>query len=198
MKRNALKILLCMGACALMLCGCQKNDNAVDSAAEQTAVAEAEEKAAEQAVVAEAAEEAAEQAVAAEVEEEAADQTATEAEEDADWYIVATDVSKDEIENFADMARAAYLKGDWLAIAENIYYPITMYPDVQVNNESEFMEYMTGKEIAPSDFEEMQNESCHNMFANSQGVCMGTGQIWINEKPDGSLGITAVSGVGEP
>ena len=62
---------------------------------------------------------------------------------DPDYYSAVTAMPKAEVEAFAIEARDAYLYGDWAKLSEMIAYPITIYPDVVVNNADEFVNYIT-------------------------------------------------------
>ena len=83
------------------------------------------------------------------------------------------------MEAFASDVRQAYLDEDWQTISTMIRYPITMYPDVKVNNAEEFLSYMSDKVIDDGDRAEMEKEDCKDLFANGQGICMATGSIWF-------------------
>jgi len=129
---------------------------------------------------------------------ETAEETA--AEEDPNYYSFVTAMEKTEVERLAASVREAYLAEDWATIAGLIRYPINMYPDVKVNNAEEFLAYMSGKTVHESDRAAMEAESCRDMFFNGQGICFGSGQIWMNDihymtdEPP-VLEIVAVSGV---
>lgn len=124
------------------------------------------------------------------------------AEEDPNYYAMVTAMEKSEVERLAATVREAYLAENWATIAELIRYPISMYPDVKVNSEEEFLAYMNGKTVHESDRAVMEEESCRNMFFNGQGICFADGEIWMNdihymtEEPP-VLEIVAVSGIVE-
>ena len=43
---------------------------------------------------------------------------------------------------------------------------------------------------------EMEAETCQDMFARDQGICLGSGQIWIGENVDDSkLYVISISGL---
>ena len=59
---------------------------------------------------------------------------------------------------------------------------------------------MLDKTIDESDRQAMDEESTLDMFANGQGICMGSGQVWLNDPnymtdkaPE--LKIIAISGI---
>ncbi len=101
------------------------------------------------------------------------------AEEDSSFYAMVTEMDKADVEAFAAVVKQAYLDADWETIAGMINYPIIMYSDVEVKDESEFLAYMDGKHVLESDREEMENETCVNMFFNGEGICMGAGEVWL-------------------
>ena len=122
--------------------------------------------------------------------------------EDADpfnvdgFYRVCSNLDDHTIETFAEAAKDAYLGGDWEKLSGMIRYPITMYPDIEVTNADEFISYMEGKSVSDSDREAMENETCTCIGANSQGICMGSGQIWLADSYDGTQPqIIALSGI---
>ena len=130
------------------------------------------------------------------------DQAAEAAVEDPGYYASVTAMEKSEVESLAAAVREAYLAEDWATIAGLIRYPISMYPDVKVNDAEDFLSYMNGKTVHESDRAAMEAESCRNMFFNGQGICLADGEIWMNDvhymtdEPP-ALEIVAVSGVVE-
>ena len=124
------------------------------------------------------------------------------AEGDPAYYASVTAMEKSEVESLTATVREAYLAEDWATIAGLIRYPISMYPDVKVGSGEEFLAYMNGKTVHESDRAAMEAESCRDMFFNGQGICLGDGEIWMNdihymtdETPE--LEIVAVSGIVE-
>ena len=121
---------------------------------------------------------------------------------DADHYTGVTALPPEVVEEIARSLKQAYLDEDWSAFVNMIDYPITMYPDVKIEDADAFMDYVQGKHVHESDRAAMEEENCVNMFANGQGICMGSGQIWLNdasymtdEVPE--LKIIAISGIVE-
>ena len=116
---------------------------------------------------------------------------------DSSYYVVCTNVDKKTVEDYAANAKETYLQQNWVGISEMIIYPITLYPDVTVNNADEFLKYMENKAISGDDRAVLEDESCVDLFANSTGICLGSGQIWIGEdfNNPGKLGIIGLSGV---
>lgn len=40
---------------------------------------------------------------------------------------------------------------------------------------------MKDKTVHESDRQAMMDEDCLDMFVNGQGICMGSGQVWLND-----------------
>ncbi len=122
--------------------------------------------------------------------------------EDSDYYDGVTAMDKAAVEAFAADVRRAYLAGDWQTISGLIRYPITLYPQEEIGDPAAFLAYMEGKTVDPSDRAAMEEESCVDMFWNGQGICLGSGQVWLldpNYMEDGEprLEILALSGIVE-
>ena len=96
-----------------------------------------------------------------------------------DAYSFVTTLPAKDVEAFAAKARQAYLDEDWQTLSTMIRYPITMYPDVKVNNAEEFLAYMSDKIVSDGDRTAMEEEDCEDLFVNGQGICMATGSIWF-------------------
>jgi hypothetical protein len=91
-------------------------------------------------------------------------------------------MEKSEVEDFCLMVRNAFLDEDWEAIAPVIRYPITMRlegSETEIATAEEFLAFMQDKTIYDSDRDAMAEETCHNMFFNGEGICLGSGQVWI-------------------
>ena len=120
-------------------------------------------------------------------------------------YSGVTTLDAAKVEAFAAWVRQLYLNENWDAISQLISYPITMYPDVEINDAEAFVTFMADKSISESDIEAMSAEHCMGMMSNGEGICMGSGQIWLrdiafdgieqNGEPD--LRIIAVSGLAD-
>ncbi len=113
-------------------------------------------------------------------------------------YSMVTNLDTASVESICSQARTAYMNGDWATLSGLIAYPITMYPDVVCNNSDEFIAYMDGKHVDDSDMAEIEKETCKDMFQNGQGICLGTGQIWLSGIDDGNnLKVISVTGIVE-
>ena len=119
-------------------------------------------------------------------------------------YSGVTAMDAAEVEAFAAWVRQLYLNEDWDAIAQLIDYPVTMAPDhAEIKDADAFVAFMADKAISDSDVEAMKAENCVGMFCNYQGICLGSGQIWLSDVAfddvgqagDPLLRIIAVNGI---
>ena len=120
---------------------------------------------------------------------------------DPNYYASVTALSRDQVESFASSARKAYLDHDWSSLSGMVRYPITIL-GTQLNDAAAFVNFLSDKTIAAEDARNMEGETCHDMFVNGQGICMGGGEIWMDDRNymTGSapeLRVKAVSGIVE-
>ena len=108
-------------------------------------------------------------------------------------YSGVTTLDAAEIEAFAAWARQLYLNEDWDAIAQMIDYPITMVPDVEIRDAEAFVAFMADKTLSESDREAMTAENCVGMMNNDQGICLGSGELWLRD-----IAFDGVEQVSEP
>ena len=108
-------------------------------------------------------------------------------------YSGVTTLDAARVEAFAAWARQLYLNGDWDAIAQLIDYPITLVPDVEIKDADAFVAFMEDKAVADSDLEAMAAENCVGMMSNGQGICLGSGELWLRD-----IAFDGVEQVGEP
>lgn len=118
---------------------------------------------------------------------------------DPDYYTSVTAMDKRTVEEACFFVRDAYLNENWAALADTIRYPITIN-ETELKDADEFLAYMNDKTLHESDRSVMLDENCHDMFVNGEGICMGSGQIWLldpnymtDEEPQ--LQIIAISGI---
>lgn len=119
---------------------------------------------------------------------------------DPDHYEGVTAMDKAKIETVvAFNVRRAYLGENWPELADMIDYPIVIN-DTTLEDSDAFIGYMLDKTIDESDRQAMDEETTLDMFANGQGICMGSGQVWLNDPnymtdkaPE--LKIIAISGI---
>ena len=108
-------------------------------------------------------------------------------------YSIVTTLDAPAVEAFAAWVRQLYLDADWDAMAQLIDYPITLYPDTGIDDGDAFAAFMADKVIAESDIEAMRAENCVGMMCNGQGICMGSGQVWLRD-----IAFDGVGQTGEP
>ncbi len=119
---------------------------------------------------------------------------------DPDHYAPVTAMDKFQVETVvAFNVRTAYLEQNWYALADMIRYPITINGTELVDADA-FLGYMMDKTVAESDRDAMLEEDFLGMFVNGQGICMGSGQIWLNDPnymtdEEPTLQIIAISGI---
>ena len=118
---------------------------------------------------------------------------------EADHYAPVTAMDKAQVETVVGFnVRTWYLSENWYAMADMIRYPITIN-DTELADADAFLGYMNDKTIAESDRQAMLEEDCLDMFVNGQGICMGSGQIWLNDyymtDVEPTLQIIAVNGI---
>ena len=118
---------------------------------------------------------------------------------EADHYASVTAMDKFQVETVVGFnVRTWYLSENWYAMADLIRYPITIN-DTELADADAFLGYMNDKTIAESDRQAMLDEDCLDMFVNGQGICMGSGQIWLNDyymtDVEPTLQIIAVNGI---
>ncbi len=118
---------------------------------------------------------------------------------DPSYYSSVTPIEKAEVEEFCQSLCDAYLNEDWDVIAQNIRYPITV-DGTELGTAEEFLAFMQDKTVAEFDREAIFNENCRNMFLNGQGICLGSGQIWVHDPSymtdkESRLEIIALSGI---
>lgn len=119
---------------------------------------------------------------------------------DADYYSGVTAMPKAEVEAFAAKAKEAYLAADWETLSEMIAFPISLGLDGAANNAEEFLAYTKGKTLQQGDCDALGQDDCADLFYNGQGICLGSGQLWLNDlnymtdnAPD--LRVIAISGL---
>lgn len=120
-------------------------------------------------------------------------------------YSGVTTLDTPAVEAFAAWIRQLYLYADWDSMAQLIRYPITLYPNTVINDADAFTKFMADKFITEADIEAMAAENCVGMMSNGEGICMGSGQVWlsdigfdgIEQTKEPELGIIALGGFAE-
>ena len=163
MKKGKKAILILFAAGMLLLCGCipEKSDDG-----EQTEV------------IAESQEEEIEEVEEPEESEEP--EEPEESEEDVNYYgIYWSDRSKDEVETFAKRVRQEILDRDWEALSADCLYPVLVDGE-WINSPEELVAVLSQADINEDFMQDVENETCEDMFANSHGSMFGYGSVWIN------------------
>ncbi len=115
-------------------------------------------------------------------------------------YASVTAMDKFKVETEVGFAvRTAYLEENWYALADMIRYPIRINETVLADADA-FLEYMKDKTVHMSDRQAMMDEDFLDMFVNGEGICMGSGQVWLNDPNymtdrEPELEIIAISGI---
>ena len=119
---------------------------------------------------------------------------------DPDHYTGVTALDKFKVETEVGFAvRTAYLDENWYELADMIRYPIAIN-GTELADADAFLDYMKDKTVHESDRQAMMDEDCPDMFVNGQGICMGSGQVWLNDPnymtdAEPQLQIIAISGI---
>lgn len=119
---------------------------------------------------------------------------------DPEHYAPVTAMDKFQVETVVGFnVRTYYLSENWYAMADMIRYPITIN-GTELTDADAFLGYMIDKTVSESDRDDMMEEDFLDMFVNGQGICMGSGQIWLNDPnyltdKEPVLQIIAISGI---
>lgn len=95
-------------------------------------------------------------------------------------YSAVTALPAAEVEAFCADMKDAYLSGDWAKLAEHANWPLIVNGSV-IDGKDAFLAFADGKSISAADRSAMEQETCVNLFFNGQGICLGDGEIWIND-----------------
>lgn len=96
------------------------------------------------------------------------------------YYSVCTNEDKETVESFAASVREQILSKDWEALSENVSYPITVSGKTYANKD-EFAAADWDSILSDEFFKDIEEESCENLFCNSDGIMLGMGEVWIAE-----------------
>jgi hypothetical protein len=79
---------------------------------------------------------------------------------------------------------AAVERGDRKAVAGDLAYPVTFSLEGRRSRASSEQEFLTDYDriFTPKFVERIRHAIPHNMFANSQGIMIGDGAVWFDEK----------------
>lgn len=104
-----------------------------------------------------------------------------ESENEVNYYSVCTNETPETVESFAATVRKQILDKDWESLSENVSYPITVKGNT-FNNKNEFAAADWDSIMLPEFYEDVEGESCENLFCNSDGIMLGNGSVWISEQ----------------
>lgn len=197
MKKKVTIVLASLMMLTMTACGDKDKETTTSATTEATTAASVEETTAAVEETTEAVTEATTTASEEETTEKKAEGTdSTSGTTGDDFYKVCTNADKKTVEDFAAKARDAYVNGDWETLSGMILYPIKLAEGVIAEDNYAFMDYMNSKKVTDADKKEMEAETCQDMFARDQGICLGSGQIWIGENVDDSkLYVISISGL---
>ena len=197
MKKKVTIVLASLMMLTMTACGDKDKETTTAATTEATTAASVEETTAAAEETTEAVTEAATTASEEETTEKMAEGTdSTSGTTGDDFYKVCTNADKKTVEDFAAKARDAYVNGDWETLSGMILYPIDLAGGFTAEDNYAFMDYMNSKKVTDADKKEMEAETCQDMFARDQGICLGGGQIWIGENVDDSkLYVISISGL---
>ena len=133
---------------------------------------------------------------------EASDGTQNEESEKSSDYSIVTTALNAEVEKFASDVKDAVLSSDWNALGDMISYPITIGGN-EVSDKDAFVSLLNEKGAQAEFVTAIENESCKGLFANGQGICMGSGEVWfvdmnydgIEQKGDPDFKIITFNGI---
>ena len=100
--------------------------------------------------------------------------------ESAADYSGVTALPAAEVEQFCAEMKQAYLNGDWAKIADNAKWPLVVNGS-EIADKDAFLAFMEGKTAAEADLQELADDPCTDLFFNGQGICLGAGEIWLND-----------------
>lgn len=162
MKKGKKVLLVIFAAGMLLLCGCNQEKKTDE---EQEAILETQEEEIEE---------------VEEPEESEEPEEPEEPEEDVNYYgIYWSDRSKDEVETFAKKVRQEILDRDWEALSADCLYPVLVDGE-WINSPEELVVVLSQADINEDFMQDVENETCEDMFANSHGSMFGYGSVWIN------------------
>ena len=108
-------------------------------------------------------------------------------------YSVCSNFDEETVESFAAAVQFAVANEEWADLAELIEYPITI-DDIEYNDTESFLKAVDGFGVSHEFKEAILETDTRELFARDIGIMMGNGEIWINDRQDGSnLGITSLN-----
>lgn len=108
-------------------------------------------------------------------------------------YSVCSNFDEETVESFAAAVQLAVANEEWADLAELIEYPITI-DDIEYNDTESFLKAVDGFGVSHEFKEAILETDTRELFARDIGIMMGNGEIWINDRQDGSnLGISSLN-----
>lgn len=96
------------------------------------------------------------------------------------YYARATQKSQAEVEEYARQVKELFLNHKWDKIAEMISYPIEIN-GIVYTTPSEIKQMQLEQNYSEMFMSALGQESCQAMYCDSDGICLGSGEIWIAE-----------------
>lgn len=115
---------------------------------------------------------------------------------DDQYYSLVTDLSKSEVEAFAEKVKNCVVSQDWTGLASLLSDSVTI--DGNTYSVEKFKQ-MDFSNVNADFISAIRDESCQDMFCNWQGIMLGSGEIWIseaiNENGEETLCVTSINGM---
>ena len=108
-----------------------------------------------------------------------------------DYYDVATSVGRALVEITAYNVRQFCLDNDMESLSEVIRYPIDINGR-QIADAAEFVQYTAEHPFEESFLKSIEAETCRDMFANSQGISMADGYIWLGQVEENGVHVIKI------
>ncbi|MEE1256221.1 MAG: hypothetical protein UHN47_06885 [Lachnospiraceae bacterium] len=108
-------------------------------------------------------------------------------------YAGVTQKSQEEVEEYARQVKELFLNHKWDKIAEMISYPIEIN-GIVYRTPSEIEHIQLEQNYSEMFMSALGQESCQAMYCDSDGICLGSGEVWIAEvEQNGSKELKIVS-----
>ena len=108
-------------------------------------------------------------------------------------YARVTQKSQTEVEEYAKQVKELFLSHKWDKIAEMISYPIEIN-GIVYRTPSEIEHIQLEQNYSEMFMSALKQERCQKMYCDSDGICLGSGEIWIAEvERNGSKELKIVS-----
>lgn len=92
----------------------------------------------------------------------------------------ASHLSKAETETFAKEVKQELFDGDWESLSQKMQYPVRIGNIVYGNSDQILKNAeQIQADFVPEFWDNLEEETCENMFNNSEGIMLGRGQVWF-------------------